>query len=85
MLENLFVYIPTALKIARAEEDLVLYVIKRSRAELNKLKSFSKLERSLILQLKISLLEIGISLQSNKVQNFLDESEKLITDYKRYL
>ena len=56
MLENLMVYIPTAFKIAKAESDLINYVITRSKSEIDKLKGYSSPDRNLILQLKISMI-----------------------------
>ena len=61
MLENLFVYIPTAFKIARAENDLIEYVLTRSKTELGKLEQKTKPDRNLILKLKIRMIEMSIN------------------------
>jgi hypothetical protein len=68
LLENLMVSIPTALKIAKAEDSLLRYVLKSSSKELKKLQGRSKNERSLKLQLKVYLIELGINLSLEKEQ-----------------
>lgn len=64
--ENLMIYIPTALKIAKAEESLIKYVLRGSSREVEKFESFSQPERSLIIQLKILVINLGISLANNE-------------------
>ena len=61
MLENLFVYIPTAFKIARAENVLIEYVLTRTKTELGKLEQKTKPDRNLILKLKIRMIEMSIN------------------------
>ena len=71
MMENILTYIPTALKIARAEDDLIYYVLTRSKSELGKLEKYTKPERSLILKLKINMIEISINFNNEKNLNTL--------------
>ena len=86
MLENLMVYIPTALKIAHAEDDLIRYVITRSKSELKNIKEYSRPERNLILQLKISMIDVSINLNNEKeLCEILERSDKMIQDYKRQM
>lgn len=60
--ENLMVYIPTALKIAKAEDSLIKYVLKGSSREVEKFENISQPDRSLIIQLKVLMINLGMSL-----------------------
>ena len=83
MMENILVYIPTALKIARAEDDLIYYVLTRSKSELGKLEKYGKPERSLILKLKINMIELSINFNNEKNLNtLLANGDDIIKKYR---
>lgn len=66
MFENLMVYIPTALKIAKAEDNLIKYVLRGSCREVEKFENISQPDRSLIIQLKILMINLGMSLTNRE-------------------
>lgn len=84
MMENLMIEIPTALKIARAEDSLIDYVLLRSKQELDKLKAFTRPDRNLVLQLKISMIEVSINFHDERnILCLLERADKLILEYFR--
>lgn len=73
------VYIPTALKIANSEPDLLKYVLRGSERLLMDLSKYSRPDRSLILELKICLIELGIWIDDETVRyNIFGDAHNLI-------
>ena len=78
-LQRLIILIPTALKIATAEDSLIQYSIRQSIQLLAQIREYSKPGHNLVLTLKLKLMKAGADIE----KNLDDDSYLPNTDFQR--
>lgn len=82
-LQKLIILIPTALKIANAEDSLIQYSIRQSIQLLAQIREFSKPAHNLLLTLKLKLMKSGSELEKNSDDDSIMPNTEFQRDFHK--